>query len=247
MEKVPAHVHPSFIVPNVLSRKHEHRFGLIWSGDHETCFTNLQSRRFGRNLFQCYSTAPPSTDYRVDKRMMTSMLQEVDDMASVVIQEPPSSPSQMAVFAKKGACRQPGRGVGGGRPHIPPFPSRNEHVDPGHVEVKRGQGFGGGQPLIDPFDSLNLGIPSFSLGLTPPSQSLPSGFGTLQMPPLPVFWILSPPPPSTAGSSTTHQPISQASSSDEEERTDDTDVVQHLRFRHRVGKKTTRFTLSDWP
>ncbi|KAI5674183.1 hypothetical protein M9H77_14547 [Catharanthus roseus] len=31
----------------------------------------------------------------------TSMLQEVDDMTSVVIQEPPSSPSQMAVFAKK--------------------------------------------------------------------------------------------------------------------------------------------------
>ncbi|KAI5673768.1 hypothetical protein M9H77_14132 [Catharanthus roseus] len=33
--------------------------------------------------------------------MMTSMLQKVDDMASVVIQESPSSPSQMAVFAKK--------------------------------------------------------------------------------------------------------------------------------------------------
>ncbi|KAI5654287.1 hypothetical protein M9H77_31474 [Catharanthus roseus] len=31
----------------------------------------------------------------------TSILQEVDDMASVVIQEPPSSPSQMPVFAKK--------------------------------------------------------------------------------------------------------------------------------------------------
>ncbi|KAI5657321.1 hypothetical protein M9H77_26114 [Catharanthus roseus] len=31
----------------------------------------------------------------------TSMLQEVDDMASVVIREPSSSPSQMALFAKK--------------------------------------------------------------------------------------------------------------------------------------------------
>ncbi|KAI5671934.1 hypothetical protein M9H77_12298 [Catharanthus roseus] len=37
----------------------------------------------------------------MDRRIMTSMLHEVDDMASVVIQEPPSSPSQMAVFAKK--------------------------------------------------------------------------------------------------------------------------------------------------
>ncbi|KAI5664466.1 hypothetical protein M9H77_23789 [Catharanthus roseus] len=33
--------------------------------------------------------------------MMTSMLQEVDDMASVVIQQPPTDPSQMAMFAKK--------------------------------------------------------------------------------------------------------------------------------------------------
>ncbi|KAI5670911.1 hypothetical protein M9H77_11275 [Catharanthus roseus] len=44
MEEVPAH--------------HEHRSGLIWSGDRETCYTDLQCRRFGRNLFQCYSVAP---------------------------------------------------------------------------------------------------------------------------------------------------------------------------------------------
>ncbi|KAI5656726.1 hypothetical protein M9H77_25519 [Catharanthus roseus] len=57
MEEVPAHEHPGPIVPDVLSRQHEHRSGLIWSGDHETYFTDLQCRRFGRNLFQCYSTA----------------------------------------------------------------------------------------------------------------------------------------------------------------------------------------------
>ncbi|KAI5680939.1 hypothetical protein M9H77_02166 [Catharanthus roseus] len=33
MEEVPAH--------------HEHRSGLIWSGDHETCYSDLQCRRFG--------------------------------------------------------------------------------------------------------------------------------------------------------------------------------------------------------
>ncbi|KAI5663678.1 hypothetical protein M9H77_23001 [Catharanthus roseus] len=58
MEEVPAHVHPGPIVPDVLTRQHEHRSGLIWSGDHETCFTDLQCRHFGRNLFQSYSTAP---------------------------------------------------------------------------------------------------------------------------------------------------------------------------------------------
>ncbi|KAI5664481.1 hypothetical protein M9H77_23804 [Catharanthus roseus] len=42
MEEVP-YVHPGPIVPDVLSRQHEHRSGLIWSGDHETCFTDLQS------------------------------------------------------------------------------------------------------------------------------------------------------------------------------------------------------------
>ncbi|KAI5664504.1 hypothetical protein M9H77_23827 [Catharanthus roseus] len=58
MEEVPAHVHPSPIVPDILTRQHEHRFGLIWSGDLETCFTDLQCRCFGRNIFKCYSTAP---------------------------------------------------------------------------------------------------------------------------------------------------------------------------------------------
>ncbi|KAI5678869.1 hypothetical protein M9H77_09819 [Catharanthus roseus] len=58
MEEVPAHVHPGPIVTDVLSRQHEHRSGLIWSGDRETCSTDLQCRCFGRNLFQCYSAAP---------------------------------------------------------------------------------------------------------------------------------------------------------------------------------------------
>ncbi|KAI5673987.1 hypothetical protein M9H77_14351 [Catharanthus roseus] len=48
MEEVPAH--------------REHRSGLIRSGGHKTCFTDLQCRRFGHNLFQCYSTAPDTDD-----------------------------------------------------------------------------------------------------------------------------------------------------------------------------------------
>ncbi|KAI5672819.1 hypothetical protein M9H77_13183 [Catharanthus roseus] len=323
MEEVPAHVHPEPIVLDALSRQHEHRSGLIWSGDHEMCYTDLQCRRFGQNLFQCYSMAPRrllcmaalggarqirralvlvqiwacsriptlrpqliteiqanplaplgacdtrldlhriqlrgndhiywgtqhaihldawyqwrlryirwyrgitqvyignlvnrdtrSHGYQpvgVDGRMMTSMLQEVNDVASVVIREPPSSPSQIALFAKKvqmiiwkcmpsgrraqehvpdrgahgvnrGARRHPERGAGGGRPPIPP--ERHEHVDPNHVDVEKGKGSGSGQP--------------------------------------------------------------HASSSDEEERADDMDGLQRYEFGHRVGKKTTRFTPSDW-
>ncbi|KAI5678333.1 hypothetical protein M9H77_09283 [Catharanthus roseus] len=225
--------------------------------------------RWYQGITRVYIGNPANRDTRsvgyqpagVDRRMI-----EVDDIASVVIQEPPSSPSQIASFTKKVQTiirRQPGRGAGGGRPPVPPFPRRHEHVDPGHVEVERGERFGGGQQAGDPFYSPNLGISSFSLCLTPPSQSLPSGSGTMQMPPPPGLGFApfqsphstpfgfsgfrAPSPSGTAGSSTPHQPISQASSSDEEERMDDMDIVQHLGFGHLVGKKTTRFTPSDWP
>ncbi|KAI5655154.1 hypothetical protein M9H77_32341 [Catharanthus roseus] len=120
---------------------------------------------------------------------------------------------------ERSAHRQPSHGAGGGRPLVPPFPGRH-----GHVEMERGT-------LCVP--------PPPDLGFAP-FQSLDGtslGFSSFH----------APLPPGTAGSSTPHQPISQASSSDEEERTDDTDDVQHLRFRHRVGKKTTRSTPSDWP
>ncbi|KAI5652290.1 hypothetical protein M9H77_29477 [Catharanthus roseus] len=272
-------------------------------------YPNDEYIRWYRGITRVYIRNPTNCDTRsvgyqlagVDRRMM-----EVDDMASVVIQEQPSSPSQTAVFAKKvqtiirrcmvfiggtlgctpsqhniqqtfpvqpshrrprehvldwGACgvkrgarKQLGCGAGGRRPPIPHFQGRQ-----GYVEVERGEGSG----VVDPFDCLNLDIPSFSFGLTPPSQSLLGGSGTLQMPlppglglapfhsPHPTsfgfFGFRAPLPPGTAGSSTPHHPISQASSSNEEEWTNDTNVVQHLGFRHRVGKKTTRFTPSDWP
>ncbi|KAI5662148.1 hypothetical protein M9H77_21471 [Catharanthus roseus] len=60
------------------------------------------------------------------------------------------------------------------------------------------------------------------------------------------FGFRAPLPPCTSGLSTPHQLISQASSSDEEEQEEDMDGVQHFGFGHRVGKKTVRFTPSDW-
>ncbi|KAI5673369.1 hypothetical protein M9H77_13733 [Catharanthus roseus] len=227
-------------------------------------YPNYEYIRWNRRITRVYIGNPANPDTRsvryqlagVDRRIMTSMLQEVDDMASVVIQEPPSSPSQMVVFAKKvqttiWRCME----VDALLSLI--FQADPGHADPGH-EVERGEGSGGGHPHVDLFDSPNLDIPSFSLGLTPPSQSFPSGSGTLRASPSPGLGFAlfhsshhislgfssfrAPPPPGIAGSSTPHQHISHAPSSDEEEQTDDTDDVQPLGFGHRVGKKTT----SQW-
>ncbi|KAI5682092.1 hypothetical protein M9H77_03320 [Catharanthus roseus] len=369
MEEVPAHVHPGPIVPDVLTRQHKHRFGLTGSGDHATCFTDLQCRRFGRNLFQSYSTTPctlvkkeplevwilraftgsetdddlilrargfnflllgghilldflgslvhvrylslledfdaistyswvevlsyPKDEYirwyrditqvyignpanrdthtvgyhpaGVNRRMM-----EVDDMASRVIQEPLSSPSQIASFAKKvqtiirmcmvsiggtlgcttsqhniqqtflvqpsrrrpqepvpdrgargvkrGARRLPGGGARGGRSLAPPDLGRG-HINPGRGG-EMGEAYGGRELRdlgssyqVEPFDSLDLGMPSFTLGLMPPTQSHP-----------PISY--APPPSYAVGSSTQYMPISTTSSSDSDEHDDETtDVV----------------------
>ncbi|KAI5658778.1 hypothetical protein M9H77_27571 [Catharanthus roseus] len=117
-----------------------------------------------RGITQVYIGNPANRDTRahgyqpagVDRRMMTSMLQEVDDGASVAIREPPSSPSEMA----RGDQRHPGRGVSAGRP---PAPQRQEHVDPGPAVVEKGEGSGSGQQYVDPFDSSHLDMPFYSL------------------------------------------------------------------------------------
>ncbi|KAI5656853.1 hypothetical protein M9H77_25646 [Catharanthus roseus] len=251
MEEVPAHIHSGPIVPDVLSRQHEHRSSLIWSGNHETqlCTAALGGvRQIGGALvllqiwawsripafrpqlitdvqtdplaplgaiwctsFDC-SQLPTHTLLRENDNtywgtQYASHVEEVDDMALVVIQEPPTDPSQMAVFAKKvhtiiqrcmisiavkkGTRRQPGRRAGDGRPPVPPFLDKHEHVEPGHAEVEGVEGFGARQSTIDPFDSPNLDIPFFSLGLMLASQSLPSGSGTSQMPPPPGLGFAS--------------------------------------------------------
>ncbi|KAI5648036.1 hypothetical protein M9H77_34041 [Catharanthus roseus] len=125
------------------------------------------------------------------------MLQEVDDMASVVIQEPPTDPSQLAVFAKKV-----------------------------QTTIRRCMVF---------------------IGDTSPSRFRICLISITTFYIFRVFRVSCTPPPGIAGSCTPHQPILHASSFDEEEQTDDMDGVQHYGFGHRIGKKTTRFTPSDWP
>ncbi|KAI5683034.1 hypothetical protein M9H77_04262 [Catharanthus roseus] len=281
MEEVPAHVHSGPIVPDVLSRQHEHKSGLIWSGDHETdgpavaaealSYPRDEYIRWFKGITQVYIGNPANCDTRahgyqpagVDKRMM-----EVDDMGSVVIQEPPSSPSQMAVFAKKvqTIIRRCMVSIGGTLECTPSQHDnqhtflvqlscrrRREHVpDRGSRRVKRGarrhpgHGVGGGRPRVPPAPERHKYVDP---GHVVVERGEGSGrFASFQSPhsiSYGFFGFQALPPPSTAGSSTPHQPISQASSFDEEDRENDMDVVQYFGFGHRVGKKTVRFTPSD--
>ncbi|KAI5675832.1 hypothetical protein M9H77_06782 [Catharanthus roseus] len=206
--------------------------------------------RWYRDITRVYIGNPANRDTRTVGYQAAGVdrwMKEVGDMATEVIQEPPSSPTQIASFAKKvrlaaiaspsprarienrGACgvkkgtrRLSGGGARGGRAPIPPDMGGGGHVDP-----RRGRRDLGSSDHGDPFDSPNLGMPSFSLGLTPPTQSYPSGLGTSFMP-LPLslgFFHFG------------HLIL----------RTDEVTPAQQLGFGHRVGKKTIRFTPSDWP
>ncbi|KAI5657755.1 hypothetical protein M9H77_26548 [Catharanthus roseus] len=192
MEEVPAHVHPDPIVPDVLSRQHEHRSGLIWSRDHETTVPG----RLLRTWIFVYTVVHDSfggarqiggalvllqiwawlripalrpqliTDVQADPLapfgaiclygsliLTTSMLQELDDMASVTIIRrcmvslggtlgcTPSQHDIQQTFPLQPSRRRP-------REHVP---------DQGARGVKKGtcrqpgRGASGGHPPIPPF------------------------------------------------------------------------------------------------
>ncbi|KAI5663031.1 hypothetical protein M9H77_22354 [Catharanthus roseus] len=199
----------------------------------------------------------------------------------------PSQHDILQTFPVQPSCRRPREPVpdcGAGEvKRINFLVAGGRHADSGcgreRGERSRGRGRGdlGSSDHGNPFDNANHGQPSFSLGLTPPTQSHPStlyappppglgfssfqsphpsslGFSSFQAPPPPCSGSSSfqvPPPQGTVGSSTLHMPISTASSSDTDEhdceRTDVVTPTQQLGFSHRVGKKTSRFTPSDWP
>ncbi|KAI5662999.1 hypothetical protein M9H77_22322 [Catharanthus roseus] len=223
MEEVPAHVHPGPIVPDVLTKQNEHRSWLIWSGDHETCFTELQCRCFGRKLFQSYSAAP----YR-----LISMRQEVDDMASGVIQTPLSSPSQITSFAKKVQT-------------IIRSTIFSRHFQCSHRVVVPGSPY----QIVVLMGLRGVLVHCLVAGhVEAELLSILTWVGEdMQIPYMEER--RAPPPLGTVSSSTPHMPISIAFSSDSEEhddeQTDEVTPAQQLGFGHRVRKKTTRFTPSD--
>ncbi|KAI5682698.1 hypothetical protein M9H77_03926 [Catharanthus roseus] len=179
-----------------------------------------------RDIMRVYIGNPANRNTRtigyqtcgVDRRMMTSMLQEVDDMATGVIQGPPSSPKQIASFAKKiqtiiRRCMVCIGGTLGCTPSqhdiqqtFPVQPSRHRPREPvldcGARGVKRGaHRLPGGGARSCPSSSRwtgtcrprspDIDIPTFSLGLTPPAQSHPSGLGTSYAPPPPDYTVSS--------------------------------------------------------
>ncbi|KAI5680783.1 hypothetical protein M9H77_02010 [Catharanthus roseus] len=200
--------------------------------------------RWFRDITLVYIRNPANRDTRmvgyqpsgVDTRMM-----EVNDMDSGLIQETPSSSSQIARFAKKvqiiirrcmvsigmqpsrrrprepipdrgargvkrSARRFPGGEARRGRPPTPPDLGRG-HAVPGRGgemgEGSGGRGLGdlGSSYQVEPFDSPNLGMPSFSLGLTSSTQSNPPTSYTPPPPGLGFSSFQSPRPPGIGSSS----------------------------------------------
>ncbi|KAI5671710.1 hypothetical protein M9H77_12074 [Catharanthus roseus] len=164
-------------------------------------------------------------------------------MATWVIEGPPLSPTQIISFAKKvqtiiRRCMVSIGGTLGCTPSqhdiqqtFPVQPSRCRPLELRGARKLPGRGAREGRASAPP--DMGRG------GHAPP----PLGTGSSS--------FQAAPPPGTVGSSTPHMPISITSSSDtdehNDERTDEVTPVQQLGFGHRVGKKTTRFTPSDWP
>ncbi|KAI5648516.1 hypothetical protein M9H77_34521 [Catharanthus roseus] len=153
---------------------------------------------------------------RVNRRMMTFMLQKVDDMAIWVIKGPPSSPTQITSFAKKvkTIIRRCMVSIGADISSATiASSSPRARIGRGAREVKRGTRRA---PL--PRD---LGLSSFQ---APP----PPGTVGSSTPHMPISYAS----------------LSDLDEHDDE-RMDDVIPAQQLGFSHRVGKKTTRFTPSD--
>ncbi|KAI5680748.1 hypothetical protein M9H77_01975 [Catharanthus roseus] len=112
MEEVSAHVHPGPIVPDALTRKHEHRFGhlcrTIFGGAPTDRGSPSGTSDLGLVVWYRDITRVGNPTYRdtrtiayqpigVDRRIM----QEVDDMAIRVLEGLPLSLTQYASFARK--------------------------------------------------------------------------------------------------------------------------------------------------
>ncbi|KAI5658048.1 hypothetical protein M9H77_26841 [Catharanthus roseus] len=91
MEEVPAHAHPGPIIPDLLTRQQEHRSTMVL--DITRVYINNPTYRNTQII------GYPLVG--VDRQMMTSKLQEVDDMTIGVLEGPPSSPTLYASVMRK--------------------------------------------------------------------------------------------------------------------------------------------------
>ncbi|KAI5654961.1 hypothetical protein M9H77_32148 [Catharanthus roseus] len=253
MEEFPAHVHPGPLVPDVLTRKHEHRSGLIWSGDHEKChmlpdmsgslnqvwhISLLEDFDGHQHLhFRSCATDRGSPCATSDLGLIVSVYhtslhwQSSSRDIRTFGYQPAGVDRRMMEIDDMTIGPIPERGARGMKRGPHKLPGR---ADPGH-RGERGGG-SGRQGHGDP-------------GSYPPS----SAGGASYAPPPPSAVRLSfdaPLPPGTAGSSVPHMPISRAFSSDSNEQSDDLSddvtLAQQLGIGHRVRSKTTRSTPSDY-
>ncbi|KAI5652513.1 hypothetical protein M9H77_29700 [Catharanthus roseus] len=203
-------------------------------------------------------------------------MMEVDDMATGVLERPPSSPTQFASFAKKVqtiirrcmvsigstlGCTLSQHSI---QQTFPVQPSRRHPRKP---VLKRGaHGVKRGARRLPPARHVKDALLPLLIWANediqnPNVEEREFGFGATCA--VTSKWIghlpsgtvgssfQAPSSPGIAGLSTPHMPISYASLSDsdehDDERTDDVTPTQQLGFGHHVGEKTTRFTPSDWP
>ncbi|KAI5668312.1 hypothetical protein M9H77_18165 [Catharanthus roseus] len=202
MEEVPAYVHPSSINPDVLTRQHEHR----WYWAYYIRGYRDMTRVYINNLARCDTQTYGSQPAIVDRRMMTSMPQEVNDMTMGVLEGPSSSPTRYTNVIRKvqtiicqcmvfirvqlSRCRPresvPERGCAPASQH--PGGRGRANLEHGGERGGGSRGHGCADPRSyvppDPFDSLGGDVLTFTtLSLTPDAPCHPSGAGTSYVPP----------------------------------------------------------------
>ncbi|KAI5654781.1 hypothetical protein M9H77_31968 [Catharanthus roseus] len=210
MEEMPAHMHPGSIVTDVLSRQHEHRSGLIWSGRRRLrvrdgpavavaalSYPSDEYIRWYRGITRVYIDNLANRDTRahgyqptgVDRRMMmVAVMKKVQTiirrcMVSIggTLGCTPSQHDIQATFPVQPSRRRP-------REHVP---------DRGARGVKRGarrhpgRGARGGRPPVPPAPQRQEHVDPSPAVVERASQPNPSGSGTSQMPPAPGLGFAS--------------------------------------------------------
>ncbi|KAI5678467.1 hypothetical protein M9H77_09417 [Catharanthus roseus] len=240
MEEVPAHVHPGPLNLHVLTRH----------GNHETCITNLQKiplicyeimeynfsrcvmRQFARDHLTSASCDTRLDLHKIQLRENEHTYWGTHHASRVEVWHQGDSILGMALSWQLRIYHSPGTSTLDG--------IRISHECTSEIQQITS--------MVQEVDDMAIGAISFSLSLTPPVLSHPSGLGTsyASLPPSLEFSSFRSPLPPSLGFSSFQDfslcefMISGTSSFGHNERTDDLTLAQQLEFGHRVGKKTSR-------